>query len=195
MDRASNTMKFFSLISVISIAIFIGSCDKLPLPFGKDKKSEGPKKIIVTSKPPPTVTPSTPLTPPIPLQPKEEKRPFVYDPSGKRDPFRPFIEMQTPVKPSDERIPLTPLQKYDLSQLKLVAILVGKEGGRAMVEDSEGKGYIITKGTYIGRNFGKVKIITKNLVIIEEQYKDYLGNIKPKEIEFRLHAPGEEKKP
>ena len=180
-----------SFILILGIALILGGCENLPLPFGK--KKEVPKKPAVRPKPPRRVPP--PAAKPSPLPPKKEKRHYVYNPTGKRDPFRPFIAMQTPVKPSSQKIPLTPLQKYDLSQLKLVAILVGKKGARAMVEDSEGKGYIIKKGTYIGRNYGKVKAILKDRVIIEEKYKDYLGNVKAKEIVLRLHVPGEEKRP
>jgi type IV pilus assembly protein PilP len=101
--------------------------------------------------------------------------------------------VQTPVTPEEENVPLTPLQTYDLSQLKLVAILVGTGDGRAMVEDAEGKGYIIHKGVYVGRNFGKVKAVLKDRVIIEERYKDYMGQVKSKEIVLQLHPPGEEK--
>jgi len=62
-----------------------------------------------------------------------------------------------------------------------------------MVEDSEGKGYIIKKGVYVGTNFGKVKTVLKDRVIIEERYKDYTGQVREKEIVWRLHAAGEEK--
>jgi type IV pilus assembly protein PilP len=97
------------------------------------------------------------------------------------------------VKPLGEEIPSTPLQKYDLNQLKLVAIIVGTGEGSAMVQDSEGKGYIIKKGVYVGTNFGKVKTVLKDRVIIEERYKDYTGQVKEKEIILRLHPSAEEK--
>ncbi len=184
-----------ALILIIGIALILGGCDRSPRT--DSKKEEGREKVMLapkSRKPSPSVPTPAPATSTSPLQQKEEKRHYVYDPTGKRDPFQPFIAMQTPVKPSGEQISLTPLQKYDLSQLKLVAILVGKTEGRAMVEDSEGKGYIVEKGTYIGRNFGKVKKILKDSVIIEERYKDYLGNIRSKEILLRLHVPGEGEK-
>ena len=125
----------------------------------------------------------------------EEEREYVYDPSGKRDPFQPFIATQTPITPEGEKIPITPLQQYDLSQLKLVAIMVGKGEGRAMVEDAEGKGYIVEKGVYVGRNFGKVKAVMQDRLVIEERYKDYMGQVKTKEIVLQLHPPGEEEQP
>ena len=74
-------------------------------------------------------------------------------------------------------------------------ILVGTEEGRAMVEDAEGKGYIVEKGVYVGRNLGKVKAVLKDRVIIEERFKDYMGKVKTKEIVLQLHTPGEEEQP
>jgi type IV pilus assembly protein PilP len=174
------------LAMVIASCLVVG-CDLLP--------SKGQKQKA-TSKQPPQIAPNqTKTTSPTKTAQEGEqdvKSNYVYDPTDKRDPFQPFIAIQTPLRPTDEEIPLTPLQKYDLSQLKLVAILVGTGEDRAMVEDSEGKGYILKKGVYVGRNFGKVKAVLKDRVIIEERYKDYTGKVKEKEIVLRLHSPGEE---
>ncbi len=115
---------------------------------------------------------------------------FVYDPTGKRDPFRPFIRKEVAVKPKG--VVLSPLQRYDLSQLKLVAIIVGSGEDRAMVEDSEGKGYIIKKGTYIGNKFGRVKEILSDRVIVVEKYRDYLGRVRTREVILKLHPAEEE---
>lgn len=187
MGREGGGKILIIFIFVLCVAISVGGCDQLP--FG-GKKGKGQK---ATPKAPPKVTPRKKGSSPLPQAAQEVERDYVYDPTGKRDPFQPFIAMQTPVMPDEEEIPVTPLQKYDLSQLKLVAILVGTGEGRAMVEDSEGKGYIIHKGVYVGRNFGKVKAVLKDRVVIEERYKDYMGKVKSKEIVLRLHPPGEEK--
>ena len=176
---------FIAIVIIISSALCLWGCDQLPFAGGKKKQKAAPKK-------PPTAVPHKTTTTPS-VEPVEEEKDYVYDPTGKRDPFQPFIATQTPVKPIGEEVPITPLQKYDLSQLKLVAILVGKGEGRAMVEDAEGKGYIIEKGVYVGRNFGKVKAVLKDRVIIEERYKDYMGKVKEKEIVLQLHPPEEEK--
>ncbi len=185
MDRDGGSKIYIIFILVIVIIFSMTGCDQLPLKKGTEKKA--------TAKPPPQPAPqqSTPL--PSAVTPQEVERDYVYDPTGKRDPFQPFIAAQTPVKPVGEEIPATPLQKYDLSQLRLVAIIVGAGDGSAMVEDSEGKGYIIKKGVYVGANFGKVKSVLKDRVIIEERYKDYTGQVREKEIILRLHPPGEEK--
>ena len=186
-------VKIILFILVISIALSVGGCDQLPFFGGKKGKEQKATPQPITVKTPPKAAPRKDNKTPKPTV--EVERDYIYDPTDKRDPFQPFIAVQTPIKPVGEEIPITPLQKYDLSQLKLVAILIGQGGGRAMVEDAEGKGYIIEKGVYVGSNFGRVKAVLKDRVIIEERYKDYLGEVRLKEIVLQLHPPGEEKIP
>jgi type IV pilus assembly protein PilP len=114
-----------------------------------------------------------------------EQKVLIFDPETVRDPFRPFIKREEPIRP--EGVIESPLLQYELNQLKLVAIIVGGNEDRAMVEDSEGKGYIIRVGDYIGNRFGRVKQIRRDAVIIEEVYKDIVGRIRTKEIILYLH--------
>ena len=121
---------------------------------------------------------------------EKEEPAFSYNPIGKPDPFKPFIQLM-PDKLRKSAF-LTPLQKYDISQLKLVAIITLPEGSVALVEDQQGKGYFLKRGTAIGRRDGKVKAIHKDRVIIEEAYSDVLGQAKVNEISLYLHRPAEE---
>ncbi len=121
---------------------------------------------------------------------KKEEPEFSYNAAGKADPFRPFIQL-SPEKAAKSAF-LTPLQKYDVSQLKLVAIITLPEGSVGLVEDQQGRGYFLKKGTAIGRHDGKVKAIQKDRVIIEEAYSDVLGQGKVNEISLFLHQPAEE---
>jgi type IV pilus assembly protein PilP len=116
---------------------------------------------------------------------KKEETEYTYNPAGKADPFKPFIQI-SPIRIS-RNVPLTPLQKYEISQLKLVAIISTPEGNIALVEDSAGKGYIVKKGTGIGKNDGKVTKILKDKVIVEEIYQDIGGQSKINEIPILLH--------
>ena len=116
---------------------------------------------------------------------KKEEAEYSYNPAGKPDPFKPFIQL-TPVRGASRSTPLTPLQKYEISQLKLVAIISTPEGNIAMVEDATGKGYFLKKGTWIGKNDGKVTKILKDKVIIEEVYQDIFGQTKTNEISLFL---------
>lgn len=117
---------------------------------------------------------------------KKEEAEYTYNPAGKQDPFKPFIQL-TPVRELIRRVPLTPLQKYDISQLKLVAIISTPEGSIAMVEDATGKGYFLKKGTEIGKNDGKVTKILQDKLIIEETYQDIYGQTKINKISLFLH--------
>jgi type IV pilus assembly protein PilP len=121
---------------------------------------------------------------------KKEAAEYTYDPAGKPDPFKPFIQL-VPVKVATRNAPLTPLQRYEVSQLRLVAIISTPEGNTALVEDSTGKGFFLKKGTQVGRNDGKVSKVLKDKVIIEEQYQDVLGQTKQSEVTLNLYQTEE----
>ena len=125
---------------------------------------------------------------------KKEEAEYAYNPAGKPDPFKPFIQL-TPTKESPRSVPLTPLQRYEMSQLKLVAIISTPQGNIALVEDSAGKGYFLKKGTDVGKNDGKVTKVLKDRVIIEELFQDVLGQTKKNEVELVLHRLEEGEKP
>lgn len=113
---------------------------------------------------------------------------YIYDPTGKRDPFRPYnlrVEKKTEVPPEE----LTPLQRYNLSQLKLTAIIYDSEKGTgiAMVEAPDKKGYNIIVGSEVGG--GRVIRITETDVQVEMSYEDFYGNTE-KRIETLKIAGG-----
>lgn len=116
---------------------------------------------------------------------KDEPR-YTYDPTGKTDPFKSFIAEQEEMAEKTKRRPKTYLETLDLSQLELIAIIVGGKGNYAMVKDSKGTGHVITKGTGMGVNGGFVERITDKEVVIREEYKDFKGTIKYKDIAKKL---------
>jgi type IV pilus assembly protein PilP len=121
-----------------------------------------------------------------------------YNPKGKIDPFEPLYKEKPSVISSAEkkfvrRRPLTPLEKIDLSQLKLVGIIRAKSGNMAMVQDATGKGYVIAKGTYIGVHGGHVVKITKDGAVVQEELEDIFGKRTVSQKELKLQRPaGEE---
>ena len=118
--------------------------------------------------------------------------PPMYNPTGKIDPFEPlFRDKQAITKKSKKikRVPRTPLERIDLSQLKLVGIIVASSGNRALVEESTGKGYVIKAGTYIGTNGGKIVKIKKETVYVEERFEDVYGKIQSRNRELKLPKP------
>ena len=110
-----------------------------------------------------------------------------YDPTAHRDPFR-------PPRLNGTAQARTPLETYQLGQLKLVGVVAQpSEGYRAMVEDSAGLGYIITTGTPIGSSGGVVRSIEPRRVVIEESTRDFYGDVKAKEVVMEL--PQEDRSP
>jgi type IV pilus assembly protein PilP len=118
----------------------------------------------------------------------DEQDEYAYDPSGKRDPFRPLFLMRRPAAASVE--PMTPLQRYELGQLRLVGVVYDLAPPRAMVEDSSGLGFILTPGTAIGPNGGVVTAIRPRQVVVEEWQTDVIGQRHKKE--FVLELPADE---
>jgi type IV pilus assembly protein PilP len=111
---------------------------------------------------------------------------YSYDPSGRRDPFRPVgLEGQ---QPGAERLDLPPLQRVGLTELNLIGIIWGGFGYSAMVQTPDGKGYTVKRGTRIGPNNGVVSAITESAVIVQEQFADVYGKKQVREYVKRLHA-------
>jgi len=116
-------------------------------------------------------------------KPEQPERPR-YSSVGKRDPFRPLS--LKPKASQRARENLSPLERYELGQLKLVAIVWDIKEPKAMVEDGTGLGYVVKIGTLIGPNEGKVKAIKPAEVIIEERFTDFYGAKKSQEVSMKL---------
>ncbi|MCA9989195.1 MAG: pilus assembly protein PilP, partial [Anaerolineales bacterium] len=113
---------------------------------------------------------------------KEEE--FVYDPRGKRDPFRPFNLNLRIVNDGT----MTPLEQYTLGQLRVTAIISEKStGGTAIIEDSAGKGYPVRVGTKVGNLGGVIVSIEPDRVKILETQIDLYGKEKQNLTEMKIH--------
>ena len=119
----------------------------------------------------------------------------AYNPDGKIDPFLPLMKdepqkvMPDTKTKKEKREPTTPLERVDLSQLKLTAIIRTPSGFKAMVEEITGKGYIVSVGTYIGIHSGSVTNILKDRVIVEEEVEDALGAVSNRNTELKFQKP------
>jgi len=116
-------------------------------------------------------------------KPEQPERPR-YSSVGKRDPFRPLSLKAKASQRAREN--LSPLERYELGQLKLVAIVWDIKEPKAMVEDGTGLGYVVKIGTLIGPNEGKVKAIKPTEVVIEEHVTDFYGARKSQEVSMKL---------
>jgi type IV pilus assembly protein PilP len=105
-------------------------------------------------------------------------------PAIRRDPFRPFtLNLRTIVRRRDN---LSPLERYEIGQLKLVGVIWSIKDPAALVEDTSGLGYTVKVGTPIGANDGRVKKIAPDGIVVEEEYVDLYGAKKKREVSIRL---------
>lgn len=121
-----------------------------------------------------------PAAPPVEVavEPEETKveNQFVYNPSGRRDPFEALLAVRKPIV--QDTAPLTPLQEYDLGQFRLIGAIIGKGTPKAMVEAPGGKPFMLQKGVKIGKNNGVVMDISSTEVVVEEKYYDFSGAVR-----------------
>jgi len=108
----------------------------------------------------------------------------IYDKTDLKDPFRSFEWERREL--ASEEVEGGPLEQFDVSQLSVIAVVWKTGSARALVEDPGGQSYIIAKGTRIGKNDGTVTKIDDNLVVVNESYEDYLGNVTQKDVELRI---------
>jgi len=102
------------------------------------------------------------------VQPENDN--FTYSSRGRRDPFKPLVQVTQEIvsKVSGRANELKgPLEKFELSQFRLVALMVVGGNPRAMVKGPDGKGYTVKVGEYIGLNDGLVKKIETKIVEID----------------------------
>jgi hypothetical protein len=108
-----------------------------------------------------------------------------------RNPFRPFT---LDLRPDYTGEPLTPLERYDLPQLRVAAVLVDLQPPRAMLEDNSGMGFIVTPGTPIGRNRGVVTAIESRRIVVEEKLLDYYGREQTQRVVLEMPKEEEAKR-
>ncbi len=118
----------------------------------------------------------------------------VYNPQGKLDPFEPLFQdkavaVAKPRKKRNTRKRITPIEKLDLSQLQLVGVIRSLSGNRALVEDATGKGYVVTKGTYIGTRYGKIVEILADRIIVAEEVENVYGKVSVQKRPLIIQKP------
>jgi type IV pilus assembly protein PilP len=117
---------------------------------------------------------------------------FTYDPSGRRDPFKPYLQFKkeeiktvsSDKQPGDkvdkeQRTLFAPVQAesdsiegYPLDDLKLVGIVWEVHDPKAMVKAPSNKVFLLHKQSRIGRNNGYVASIREGEIVVVEIASD-----------------------
>jgi Tfp pilus assembly protein PilP len=146
----------------------------------------------------------------------EKRKKDTYDRGNRVDPFASYLVKREQVlmdleKARREKLSAlerlkalrqarTALQKLDLSQLKITAIVKAKDRAWAMVKDSSGTGYVVKKGTYMGTKGGVLEKIVRETkktqfgrtvirkLIIREPYINEEGVISYKLVEMEMEG-------
>ncbi len=117
---------------------------------------------------------------------------YIYKRDGRPDPFLPFLRERVVDQEIDTSSTgeLVGMQKFEPGQLLVVGIVQTVSGPVAMVQDSTGKGYVITPGIKLGRS-GVVDEITANMILIKQQYMMTSGASRHRIVKMMLTHEGE----
>lgn len=85
-----------------------------------------------------------------------------YNPIGRRDPFQPAIEAPKPLAGA------SPLERVELSEIRLEGILSGISDPRATVT-ALGESFLVRKGSRIGKYGGRVARIAASELVVREE--------------------------
>ena len=198
--------KFIAFIgwSVCVVCLTVSGCEKesqAPTATKVVKKivqeDAGAVKPVETKEPGDAAPPATPAPEAEVASLPEAVAPpvWVYNPEGKIDPFEPaMIAAEGAVAGKKKNLrPLTPLERFDVGQLKLSGVIQAPSGNRALVEEASGKGYIVSRGAYIGIYSGQIVQIFNDRIVIEEELEDDQGKTYVRQREMKLQKPpGEE---
>jgi type IV pilus assembly protein PilP len=117
------------------------------------------------------------LPPPVPeaqvqqvinLPAKDFLEPYIFDArEGRRNPFRPFV-----VRGEDGNSvtigPATPLERFEIDELTLLAVMWDVKTPKAMIMDPLKNIHVIAKDDRIGRKKGYVATIREGEIVIVE---------------------------
>ena len=144
---------------------------------GTTSAPPAPAPKAAAAKPPPAVEPAAAAV-----------QPYVYNPVGKRDPFR-SPEAEPAVQAALASTTCTePLCRFDVDQLTLVAVVSGDANPLAMVQDPAGRGYFIRRNSRVGRQGGKVTQIMSDAVVITEYFSTPDGKITANPVTLAIKA-------
>ena len=140
----------------------------------------GPKE-----QPKPAVSPAPTMTtaPGAAVPPAAGVEGYSYDPKSRRDPFQSLTKI---IKTASLQSQMPPLQRVQISDMKLLGIMWGGYGYYGLIQTPDGKGYTVKEGMLLGTNNGVIKTITDKAIIVSEPTIDIAGRKSTKEVELLL---------
>jgi len=134
-----------------------------------------------------------------PLPERPEYQAALYTGTDQRSPFHLYEQQNTTSERylSDQFRPDTQRTKGALEQLPLESLsLVGTlqfadaKSPTALIDDGQGKIHKVTKGQYLGQDFGRVAEISEDTVFIEETVQDEQGGWikRPRQLKLATHS-------
>lgn len=193
-DKSLSSFRGYRILCLVIFLILISnlaSCggDQSPQPSAANRPEEsfpGPTKTKETQAASSKNAKVAAIKPP-----EKEDSLERYSPRGERDPFRPLL-IPTKAQLQVSTIPLTPLQTYDTEALKVVGIIWGELGKRALILAPDGREYFARVGTLVGKNRGQVVNIDGNKVVVEEKVLDILGKESLRKVTLDIKREKEE---
>jgi type IV pilus assembly protein PilP len=132
------------------------------------------------------------------IQPLPEEKviePFIFNPDGLRNPFRPLEKMQdqavvdhlpgSGVRPDTTRRK-EELESYSLDSLRMVGTLNMQDTLWALIKASDGTIHRVKKGNYMGRNYGEIIRILDNRIELMEIVPDKPGTWREQQASMAL---------
>jgi Tfp pilus assembly protein PilP len=161
----------------VSATLIIGGCT--------GKNQPAPKPAVSKPKAPAAAAAGTAK----PAE-KVEQEVYEYEARGRRDPFMSLVVVAKQ-RPNVKK-KANPIENYDVSEIKLSAIVWDKKQYYALITLPDNKSYTIKAGMTLGLYGGKVQDITRDSVLVREQIKDYRGRLKTKDTLLKLRNEGVE---
>ncbi len=179
-----NKHRIFSLMALLSASSLLSGCSD------QDNNDLMQTLVDIRNRPSGRIEP-------LPSRP--EYQAVLYTGTDQRSPFHLYEQQNTTSERylSDQFRPDTQRIKGELEQLPLESLsLVGtlqfadEKTPTALIDDGQGKIHKVTKGQYLGQDFGRVAEISEDTVFIEETVQDEQGGWvkRPRQLKLATHT-------
>ncbi len=94
---------------------------------------------------------------------------------GRKDPFVKAMAPYLALLPQETFLPQSDLERYDLKDYKITAVLLGDVYSRALVMMPNKKTMIVREQDHLGNRGGVVTKISRNGVVVQQIHKSFRG--------------------